>query len=322
MPTSTLAGPQTYFPVALNLLEPGSVVPCELWLRHDEHHDPVLYRSRHLPFSAGHRDRLSAAGVQTVWVPFTDADTWTHYLEDRLHQRVCDPSIPVASRAEVLIRTSRSIMHDVLAEPRAKGTRARVGTVADSICDFLREPSAVAATVRMMEHDYYTYTHSLHVAVYSVALARAAGIDAPDVLGEIGRGGLMHDCGKCMLAASLINKPGRFSESEWEQMRSHPIYGLQILRETEWPASVVHDVVHSHHERMNGAGYPQGLAGRLIPEAARITAICDAYDAMTTDRAYQRAKKGREALRIIRVDDSQKYDQSLAETFIRMLLAQ
>jgi HD-GYP domain-containing protein (c-di-GMP phosphodiesterase class II) len=318
--TSTLAGPQTYFPVALSLLEPGSVVPCEIWLKHDERREPVLYRSRQLPFTVEHRERLTTAGVETVWVPFADADTWTRYLEERLHQRVCDPTIPVESRAEVLISTSRSIMRDVLTEPRAAGTRERVGTVADSICDFLREPSAVAATVRMMEHDYYTYTHSLHVAVYSVALARAAGIDAPDVLGEIGRGGLMHDCGKCMLAATLINKPGRFTGPEWEQMRNHPVFGLQILHETAWPASVVHDVVHCHHERMDGSGYPQGLAGRLIPEGARITAICDAFDAMTTDRAYQRAKKGREALRIIRVDDRQKYDQTFAEVFIRMLL--
>lgn len=311
---------QTYFPVALAMLEPGTVVPCELWLRHDDHHDPVLYRSRNLPFTREHRDRLISSGVETVWVPFSDSGSWTVYLEGRLRERVSNSGVPVEERAEILITTSRSIMKEVLADPRESRARERVGVVADTICDFMRLPSAVAATVRLMEHDYYTYTHSLHVAVYSVALARAAGIDADDVLADIGRGALMHDCGKCKLLPSLINKPGRFTQSEWEAMKQHPEFGLEVLDETGWSSDLVYDVVRCHHERVDGSGYPQGLVGRSIPEAARVAAICDAFDAMTTDRPYQRARRGLHALRILRFDERDRYDQQLTELFIRVLV--
>ena len=320
LPDATTTELHTFFPVALAMLEMGSVIPCEIWLRHEEGRDPVLYRGRDLPFTAVHRQRLTDSGVETVYVPFGDAERWAVYMESRLHGRVMDEAAPVEARADLLITTSRSIMKDVLADPSRPETVQRIGALADTICDFMRTPSAVAATVRLMEHDYYTYTHCVHVAVYSVALARAAGIDAPDVLAGIGRGGLMHDCGKCKLPAALINKPGRFTPDEFELMRQHPSFGLQILKETAWPEGLVHDVVHCHHERIDGSGYPRGLVGRTIPEAARIAAICDAFDAMTTDRAYQRARRGQQALRIIHVEERDHYDQRLAEKFIRMLL--
>ncbi len=318
----TVAGTelQTYFPVAITLLEPGSIVPCEIWLRHEDNRPPVLYRARNVAFTAEHRERLVRSGVETLWVPFSDSAQWTTYLEARLHDRIADPARPVEERAEVLITTSRSIMKEVVTNPRAEGTKKRITGLADSVCELMREPSALAATVRLMEHDYYTYTHCLHVALYSVALARAAGIDDDETLGDIGAGALMHDCGKCMLPSVLINKPGRFSETEWDLMRQHPTFGLQVLEETGWDQPTVKDVVHCHHERCDGSGYPQGLPHRLIPDAARIAAICDAYDAMTTDRAYQRARQGVQALQIIHNSERDKYDKQFTELFIRLLL--
>jgi HD-GYP domain-containing protein (c-di-GMP phosphodiesterase class II) len=102
-------------------------------------------------------------------------------------------------------------------------------------------------------------------------------------------------------------------------MKNHPEYGLEILVETQWKNSLVHEVVYAHHERMDGSGYPRGLVGKAAHEAARITAICDAFDAMTTDRPYQRARKGLQALRILRFDEKDRYDQQLTELFIRVL---
>lgn len=312
---------RTYFPVALAMIEINSIVPCELWLKHSGEKEPVLYRSGNLPFTREHKGRLLASGVETVLIPFDHANLWTTYLERRLRERINDPGVPLADRAEVLINTSKAIMKDVLADPRAPETKERVGNLADSICDLMRVPSALETTVRLMEHDYYTYTHCLHVAIYSIALARQAGIDDEQVLSSCGRGGLMHDCGKCKLPASLINKPGRFSESEWELMKKHPDYGMEVLGQTSWSDPLVEMIVHSHHERLDGSGYPQGLAGRSVPEAARITAIADAFDAMTTDRAYQRARRGIQAMKIIHVDEKNRYDSRLTEIFIKMMLA-
>ncbi len=306
----------TFFQVAVEMLEPGSVVPCELWLRHGAGSDPLPYRSGNLPFTAEHRDRLRASGVATVLVPFSDSGTWARYLEGRLAERLADVSVDVAQRAEILVSTSTAIMKDVLVDPAAPGTAQRVGTIADAVAGFLRTRPAVTATVKLMRHDYYTYTHSLHVAVYAVALAQAAGIDAHDALAAIGRGGLMHDCGKCRLPHAVLNKNGPLSRDEWELMKQHPEHGRAILGETGWRDPLVEEVVHAHHERLNGSGYPRGLVGRSIPEAARIAAICDAYDAMTTDRSYHRARRPVDALRVIRGEDRDKYDLRLVDLFI------
>ena len=308
----------TYFRIALATLAPGSVVPCELWLRHGDG-EPVLYRARHLDFTAEHRARLTASGVQTLFVPFSDSASWTAYLEARLHERVSDPGVPAAQRVEVLLEASRPILREILADPRRPGAAARVGNVADAICELMRGPETVAAAVRLMEHDYYTYTHSLHVAIFAVALARACGIDAPDVLASIGRGALMHDCGKVKLPAHVINKPGRLDREEWELMMTHPTHGRDILREAGWNDPVASEVCHCHHERLDGTGYPRGLVGRAIPEAARIAAICDAYDAMTSDRSYKRAMRGAVALACLRRDERTGYDQAILEQFIPLL---
>ncbi|MBP7147789.1 MAG: HD-GYP domain-containing protein [Acidobacteria bacterium] len=311
--------PQTLFPVALASLEPGSIVPCDLWLRHGEG-EALLYRSRQLPFTLEHRERLMGMNVETVWVAFEDAALWSQYTEERLRRRVSDPDVPLNDRAKILVEASRPIMKDVLTNPREPHTESRVTNLAGSVCELIRGPEAFAATVRLMEHDYYTYTHSLHVAIYSVALAGAVGVDDADVLMGIGRGTLMHDCGKVALPAYLLNKPGRLDEGEWDLMRTHPLRGVEVLEETGWQDRVVYDICLNHHERMNGSGYPRSVQGDEIPVAARITAIADAYDAMTTDRAYHRAMRGSEALWIIRRQCADHYDQELVERFIRSLI--
>ena len=311
---------QTYFKIALAMLAPNSIVPCELWLRHGEA-EPVLYRARHLDFTMDHRARLRASGVETLYVPFTDSAAWTAYIEERLHERITDPSIPIEQRVEVLLEASRPILREILEDPRHPGAAKRVNNVAEAVCELMKGAGAVAAAVRLMEHDYYTYTHSLHVSIFAVSLARACGLDAPDVLASIGRGALMHDCGKVMLPSQIINKPGKLNRDEWEQMMTHPTHGRNILREAGWKDPLASDVCHCHHERLDGTGYPRGLIGKAIPEAARIAAICDAYDAMTSDRAYQRAMRGAEALTLLRRDECKRYDQEILEKFIRLLVA-
>lgn len=302
------------------MLNPGELLPCDIWLR-AEGGSPVLYRHKNLPFTADHFERLRNSGVETLWIAFDDAAGWNQYTENHLRARVNDPSIPVEQRVEILIQASRPIMKAILDNPRAPGTRERVGRVADAVCDLVRGPEAVAATVRLMEHDYYTYTHSLQVAIFSVALARSSGFEDPVTLASIGRGSLMHDCGKCTLPAFLLNKRGRLDNEEWELMMTHPGRGVEVLAETEWTDPVVFEITLNHHERGDGSGYPRRLTAKSIPRVAKVVAIADAFDAMTSDRAYQRAMRGVEALHIIHKSESLRYDQNLVETFIRLLLA-
>lgn len=319
MSETTLERESTFFPVALAMLEPGEVLPCEIWIRH-EGGQPVLYRSANLPFTAEHRQRLLDAGVEHVYVSFAEAEAWNRYLEQRLQDRISDPRTPLVERTRILIDTAAPLMREVLENPAAPGVRERVGHLADAIVHLIDGPEAFATAIQLMEHDYYTYTHCTHVSIYLVALARECGVDAPDVLASLGRAGLMHDCGKCRVPRELINKPGKFTPAEWEQMKRHPVEGARILEEAGWQDDVVREICLRHHERMDGTGYPDGLVGRELGRFTRMAAIVDAFDAMTTDRSYQKGMTGFEALRIIHGRGKDEYDQELVRVFLGLMV--
>jgi HD-GYP domain-containing protein (c-di-GMP phosphodiesterase class II) len=309
----------TYFSVALSMLETGSTLPCEIYLRRADA-TPVLYRGVDSAFGESHRQRLMESGIETILIRFVDAERWNRYLEQGLRTRINDPGRPTEERARLLIDVARPLLKEALAQPQAPEVKQRVTELANSVCDLLRQPAAMHATVQLMQHDYYTYTHSLHVAIYSVALARARRIDAEDLLASISAGALMHDCGKCKLPVHLINRAGRLSNAEWELMQAHPSEGARIVQAREWNDQIVGEMCLMHHERLDGSGYPRGVLAAQIPEAARIVAIADAYDAMTTDRSYQQALTGAAAMKILRRDHASRYDQNLVEQLIRLLL--
>ncbi|UCF67598.1 MAG: HD domain-containing protein [Acidobacteriota bacterium] len=279
----------------------------------------MLYRAQNLPFGTAERLRLADSGVRSVWVGFEQSGDWSRYVTGRLETRVSDPHLSIEDRVGVLVHSSRDLMREILGNPRASSVREQIEIINRSLCRLVDGPDTMAAAVRMMEHDYYTYTHSLHDAIYSVGLARATGVTAPDLLHSIGRGALMHDCGKCDLPSRLINKPGMLTADEWELMKTHPQRGVAILIEGNWDDPLVLEICQAHHEWLDGSGYPRGLMQRAIPMEVRIVSLADGFDAMTSDRAYQRALSGAEALRILCAEGKHRYDQTLVRKLITLL---
>ena len=135
--------------------------------------------------------------------------------------------------------------------------------------------------------DRYTSGHSQRVADYAAMIAREMGKSEEDVK-MVYYAGLLHDVGKIRVPGSVINKPGRLSEDEYNLMKIHPVSGFHILNDIHDDARIVYGAKY-HHERYDGKGYPNGLEGECIPEISRIIAVADAYDAMTSDRSYRKA---------------------------------
>jgi HD-GYP domain-containing protein (c-di-GMP phosphodiesterase class II) len=165
--------------------------------------------------------------------------------------------------------------------------------------------------------DPYTRGHSERVAGLARALALAAGLS--DVAAEtVAQAGLLHDLGKIGIAEAILRKPGALSPDEWEQMCSHPLTGAQILA----PLEFFEDgaiIVRHHPERLDGSGYPDRLSGAAIPIGARIVAIADVYDALTSERPYRGALPSREALGHLRRDAGRGLDAELVERFVQVL---
>lgn len=155
--------------------------------------------------------------------------------------------------------------------------------------------STVRAFVAAIEaKDSYTRGHSERVALYSTMIARRLGMREEEVT-VFRYGALLHDVGKLVIRRAVLTKPGRLDESEYEEIKRHPVVGAQIVQEIEFLRPALDGVLY-HHERLDGSGYPAGLAGPLVPQGARIMAVADVFDAMTSTRAYRGARTKDEAI--------------------------
>jgi HD-GYP domain-containing protein (c-di-GMP phosphodiesterase class II) len=172
----------------------------------------------------------------------------------------------------------------------------------------------IFAFVRAIDaRDPYTARHSEKVAGYAVALAHALDLPPADCQ-RIHLAGLLHDVGKVGLERSILHKPGKLTDAEWAQVREHPALSAHIIGAVSRFAPYVAGARH-HHERFDGAGYPDGLAGAAIPLDARILAVADAYDAMTSDRSYRPALSHDEAIRRLEADAGVQFDPACVRVF-------
>jgi putative nucleotidyltransferase with HDIG domain len=173
---------------------------------------------------------------------------------------------------------------------------------------------ALVAALDAREHE--TSDHSQRVVRYTLAIARALGIPDRD-LPDIGRGALLHDIGKIGVPDAILLKPGRLTPDEWTEMRKHPQIGWTILRSIPF-LEVPAGIVLSHQERFDGGGYPRGLRGDAIPLGARIFAIADTFDAMTTDRPYRSHQSAEAARHEISRCAGTQFDPRCSDAFLSL----
>jgi len=161
--------------------------------------------------------------------------------------------------------------------------------------------------------DKETEGHTERVTEMTIQLARAAGLDE-ETLKHVWRGGMLHDVGKLGIPDAILLKPDKLTEVEWEIMRMHPVYAY------EWLSSIAYlqpalDIPYCHHEKWDGTGYPRGLKGEEIPLSARIFAIVDVWDALTSDRPYRKSMEAREAWEYILSQPGKHFDPQVFELF-------
>ncbi|HEX3127816.1 MAG TPA: HD-GYP domain-containing protein, partial [Thermoanaerobaculia bacterium] len=174
---------------------------------------------------------------------------------------------------------------------------------------------AVGAIVTAADaRDQETGGHSFRVALYAVELARALGIEGP-ALKAIEWGALLHDVGKMVVPDHILRKGSPLSDEEWLIMKQHPSWGYEMLAEVSFLKSEALDLIYSHHERWDGTGYPRGLAGESIPLGARIFAVVDTYDAITSDRPYRKARPHAMAMAELERVTGQQLDPRIVGAF-------
>jgi putative nucleotidyltransferase with HDIG domain len=192
--------------------------------------------------------------------------------------------------AEAICKRGKQAVMSMFREARlgnavdAEGCLPLVEQISSSV---MRNPGALVSLARLKTQDEYTYMHSVAVCALMVVLGREIGLDE-DARRVAGLAGLLHDLGKAVMPLDVLNKPGKLTEEEFTVMRSHPERGHAMLLEGKGVNAEVLDVCLHHHERIDGTGYPHRLTQESISQLARMGAICDVYDAITSNRPYKK----------------------------------
>jgi putative nucleotidyltransferase with HDIG domain len=196
----------------------------------------------------------------------------------------------------------------------AEAVLPMVVSIRDSV---MRNPHALISVARLKTADNYTYLHSVAVSALMTVLARQLGLSDEDTM-VAALGGLLHDMGKAAVPPAILNKPGRLTDGEFDVIRRHPEQGQALLVAAGLNSRPVLDIVLHHHEKIDGTGYPQRLAGDAIPRLAKMGAVCDVYDAITSNRPYKQGWDPAESLKRMATWEGH-FDPAIFQPFVKSL---
>ena len=194
-----------------------------------------------------------------------------------------------------------------------------IKTVAAEMVSSTRRHAGALQTLTLLKKaDDYTFTHCVAVGTFMISLGRVLELDE-DLLVEVGTAGLLHDVGKAGVDMKVLNKPGKLTDEEFRHIRLHPSIGREILLQSGFENNACLDVVHHHHERLDGLGYPEGLSGEAVSLMARMGAVTDVYDAVTSRRVYHRAMPPTAALKMMLDNANTQFDGKVVRAFVQAI---
>lgn len=305
---------QSFFKVRINTLIPGKPLSFDLYLRINQQNIIYMRQGDRID-----QEKISALG---------NRDSGSHFLvkeEDRkayknyVHDQMISDDLNVREKAIVLRESSMSLVEELFENPDVNQALDGARPIITDFVEFMKaEPESMGHLISLSGHDFYTYNHSLDVGIYSLGLAEAVGFKKEE-LEEMGIGALFHDIGKRQVSLDILCKKGGLNDAEWSQMQKHPQYGLVILNENPNVSEAVKAACFEHHESWAGNGYPQNISGQEIHPFARIVAITDTYDALTTQRSYNVPMKPLDAVTMMKEKLAGRYDPDILKAMYSVL---
>ena len=309
---------------------------CGSWMEHP------FWRSKFVLTDPEDIQRILASGITEAWIdndkgldvpgdpqqdPRGEAEeSATDVLMEAEIARPAEMPKPTSmseelQRAAMICAKARHAVVSMFQEVRmgkAISAEAAGELVEEISTSVLRNPGALISLARLKTADDYTYMHSVAVCALMVSLARQLGLDPKDVR-EAGMAGLMHDLGKAMMPMEVLNKPGKLTDDEFRIIKRHPVEGHRLLVEGKTASAIVLDVCLHHHEKVDGSGYPDRLTGDQISVFAKMGAICDVYDAITSNRPYKAGWDPAESIRKMTEWSKGHFDERVFQAFIKSI---
>lgn len=308
---------QQFMSIQLDSIRVDSILDFDLFI--NVNRNLVLYRSKDLPFTDRTRQKLLDNKVSKLYITTDSKKNYQLYIEKNLSKILVDPQIHAEKKAGILYETSSSIVKDVLANPTYGENIKRSKEIVENTVNYiLQGRNAFMNLMKITSFDYYTYTHSVNVCTFAIALAQQMGYMDQEFLNELGVGALLHDVGKSKISERILHKQSALNSIEFEIMKKHPKWGIDIMTETDDIPAASYYPILQHHERGDRSGYPNNLSLNEMHIFSKIIAIADSFDAMTTDRVYQQAMDSFPALRIM-LSTKNIYEDSALKAFIELM---
>ena len=278
----------------------------------------VLFCKTGYQITKQHRDTLST-GDRSYFVTSEDLGAFYDYAFERVDRIVASDKIPMHEKAQMLNGMGKRIVTLMLDDPGNSISIKRCGKLLNSFLEIIIYYSEVTDDLlSFAPTDNYYLTHSISVSVFSILIGRKLFGDKRRDLWLLGMAGLLHDVGMTRVPPEIVNKPGRLDPTEMTEIRQHPIYSLEMTVRHSLPHPVK-AAIRGHHERLDGSGYPDGLQSTRIHVFARIVAVADVYDAMTSDRPYRQKIHQVQALAEIARQKAQ-FDQGVVKSLLEIVL--
>lgn len=303
-----------FLSIRIDSLHPDRPLTFDLYIQLND--KKVLYVRSGDKVSLTKLHRLqSKSSTTSFFILKIDKPAYKAFINAQMNDQSLDQKV----RAQILRESSMLLVEELYTHPDVdRALEESKSTIRHFIQFMGTSQDAMADLIGLSGHDFYTYQHSLDVAIYALGLGSLLGFRGED-LEELGRGALFHDIGKRNISLDILCKQGALTDEEWSMMQRHPEFGLRILDSSPAVSDTIKASCFEHHESMAGGGYPQGLIGQEIHPFARVVAICDTYDAMTTQRTYNKPLSPRDALELMNGRLLKRFDPDMMKAMYSVL---
>jgi HD-GYP domain-containing protein (c-di-GMP phosphodiesterase class II) len=309
-----LANPKDFTQINIdNLLAMSGELPFGVYIKLSDEKFTLIFRRGDLVDRERFR-QYSQKGVKELFIHKTERRDYITATEVLVNKTQHDPQGSTAQRAveELTEQTMFEIFEDKIFD---ESSLRRAQTTVQNYINIVKEdPSALSTFINLSREETYPCRHAIATSVFAVLLARAHQNQNEKMLMIIGLGGLLHDLGMSRLPEDLDDVDRRLTTEEWAQVKMHPAYGLEMIKEIKAFPEEVKLVIEQHHEHWDGSGYPRQLHASEIYYPARVVAIADAFSALTTRRGGRSLYKPEDALALLLTEQG-KYDPQLIKAF-------
>lgn len=306
-----------YKSIDKRVIAEGEIIDFTLYLTNDTKTNMTLFLQSDTVIDVQSKARLHE--IERLYIEDTDSLRYEAYVQKHIQTIARAENIPTDSKALIIYERATSVINTMFHNPESLENVQNIKPLVNSMIDvILRDSAAIESLLKITAHDYYTHTHSINVSIYALSLGSFL-LYSEQELALLGMSAMLHDIGKSKVDYDIINKNGQLTELEFDTMKTHSDSGHAIALNLGITDPNILSGIRHHHEKIDGRGYPDQIKGEEISKFARIIAVCDVFDALTTKRSYKNPMSTFEAIKLMKDSMREHLDMSIINSLIQML---